>query len=525
MGLKKNYFKGLQNGVNHSPLKMHHNKLDKKKVKVEDERNVVAQDNTAINRSVIKPSKLDMLISDEKDKIEARNSVNDKFRAQRLSDMKKLYPEASEADLKSYLFSDKPGLAPNSSNSKSGLNIPRLGRRGLAFTGPNIPSDALVVSGNDYSGAHNDIFLKPHHYTINDPLDKENILFGLTPEEKYAKIKENIEGLNLDFKNPQENYQYQSLNNINDWYSDPITQQRLREQAQFTGNVRQPNVSVNNVDQENKFGIQTAENVAGSLYSQADIDNALSSITNKKFTFDREGEDTTLGSVDPRDTDSDKEAFKNYFTQPSVFKRQYAGDFGPPEPYGIDMEPGAPSRNDIINIDPKTVKWSGMGGGINDPVQTFTDWRKMRAKQGKTAHGMDFTDYRYQGPAKSVGEHELLHSTRLDKAMDPFLRNILVKRNSRGNKYLNLEGELYANFHSFRRSLGMKPGEQFTEESLKERIEEKNLNYDKFKQNYSDESLLEALNTVADVDKKSKGKLQFDFLKSSAPNDSYEMNA
>ena len=100
-----------------------------------------------------------------------------------------------------------------------------------------------------------------------------------------------------------------------------------------------------------------------------------------------------------------------------------------------------------------------------------------------------------------------------------------VKRNSMGNNYLNLEGELYANFHSFRRSLGMKPGEQFTEESLKKRIEEKKLNYDSFKQNYSDESLLEALNTVADVDQKSKGKLQFDFLKSSAPNDSYEMNA
>ena len=45
MGLKKNYFKGLQSGVNHSPLKMHHNGLDKKKVKVEDERNVVVQDN------------------------------------------------------------------------------------------------------------------------------------------------------------------------------------------------------------------------------------------------------------------------------------------------------------------------------------------------------------------------------------------------------------------------------------------------------------------------------------------------
>ena len=46
-----------------------------------------------------------------------------------------------------------------------------------------------------------------------------------------------------------------------------------------------------------------------------------------------------------------------------------------------------------------------------------------------------------------------------------------------------------------------------------------------FIKNFTDESLLEALNNVADVDEKSKGKLQFDFLKSKDQNNSYEMNA
>ena len=53
----------------------------------------------------------------------------------------------------------------------------------------------------------------------------------------------------------------------------------------FSDDVRKPNVSVYNEDYENPFGIKGAEDVAGSLYSQADIDNTLSSITDKKFTF------------------------------------------------------------------------------------------------------------------------------------------------------------------------------------------------------------------------------------------------
>jgi hypothetical protein len=46
-----------------------------------------------------------------------------------------------------------------------------------------------------------------------------------------------------------------------------------------------------------------------------------------------------------------------------------------------------------------------------------------------------------------------------------------------------------------------------------------------FVKNFTDESLLEALNNVASVDDKSKGKLQFDFLKSQQDMNNYEMNA
>jgi hypothetical protein len=538
MALKKNFFKGLQSGVNHSPLKFHDGTeglhgLDKKKVKVEDERNVVAQDNLRTNRPIIKPTKIQIEKANAEDAVALRDSVNDKYKKSRLDAMKLKYPKASESELNSYLFSNKEGLPANFGNSQPGKGVPRLGFRGKAFTGPNIPSDALVVSNNYHTGSGS---IDPYQYTINDPGDKDNILFGLNAEEKRAKIKENIENLNLDPRNKEDNYQYQSLNNFNDWYSDDITQQRLREQAQFSGNVRKPNVSVYNKDYENPFGIKGAEDVAGSLYSQADIDNTLSSITDKKFTFLNEERDGTMASVDPSDSTVDFDMFSKYYTQPTKFYKQTRGEImnnRPLKPYGVDYEPGKPSRNELINIAPETVDISTINGGINDNTASFIDWRDKQLMQNpdKRPSARDYPSEFAQISSKAAGEHELLHSTRLDKAMDPYLRSIL-KRTDKQSRFGNYgynsqEGELYANFHEFRRTLGMKPGEQFTDESLQKRIEEKKLNSinNDFIQNFTDESLLEALNNVADVDEKSKGKLQFDFLKSKDQNNSYEMNA
>ena len=529
MGLKKNFFKRLQGGVNHSPLKFHDGTkglhgLDKKKVNIDPENivNEVAQDRLTTNRPIIKPNKIQIEKADAKKEVASRDAVNDKYKQSRLDAMKLKYPNASESELNNYLFSNKEGLPSNFGNSQPGEGVPRLGFRGKAFTGPNVPSDALVVSNNYHTGVGS---IDPYQYTINDPRDKDNILFGLNAEEKNAKIKENIENLNLDPRNKEDNYQYQSLNNFNDWYSDDVTQKRLLEQAQFSGNVRKPNVSVYNEDNKNKFGIKGAKDVAGSLYSQADIDNTLSSITDKKFTFLNETQDGTMASVDPNDTTVDFDMFSKYYSQPTKFSRVTK------KPFGISSEPGKPSRNDIINISPNAVDMASISGDINSKPLSFSDWRDMRSNQGNSTNSYYYDDEFSQTSSKAAGEHELLHSTRLDKAMDPYLRSIL-KRTDNPSKYGNYgynsqEGELYANFHEFRRTLGMNPGEQFTKESLEKRMSDKKLNSinNDFIQNFTDESLLEALNNVADVDKKSKGKLQFDFLKSKDQDNSNEMNA
>lgn len=45
--------------------------------------------------------------------------------------------------------------------------------------------------------------------------------------------------MNLDTRNPLQNYQYQSLNKFNDWFGNDITRQRILEQAQHSGNIRE----------------------------------------------------------------------------------------------------------------------------------------------------------------------------------------------------------------------------------------------------------------------------------------------
>lgn len=531
MGLKKNYFKGLQGGVNHSPLKMHDGTLNPKthpngffSKKINPVREV-AQDNLATNRQFRKPSEIENKKIAERElaemAIKTRNSVNENYRNSRLEVMKLKYPDASEAELKDYLFSNEKGLPANNVNSQSGSNVPRLGFKGKQFTGPNTPSDALVISNNYHNSGG---MIDPYQFSINDPRDKDNILFGLTAEQKKALVDQNIENLNLDPRDKQENYQYESLKNFNDWFSNPVTQQRLREQAQFSGNVREPNVSIYNQYKPNEFGIPGAENVAGSLYSQADIDNTISSITGKKFTFNKEY-GNTLASVDPDDTNVDVNMFAKYYSQPTKFSKVTG------EEYGINYEPGKPSRNDVVNIAPSTVDMASYSGGVNSEPLSFSDWRDMRYNQGESTNSYYFEDEFSQASSKAAGEHELLHSTRLDKAMDPYLRSIL-KRRENPSKYGNYsyntdEGELYANFHEFRRTLGMKPGEQFTKEGLEKRMKDKKLDgiNNDFIRNFSEESLLEALNNVASVDDKSKGKLQFDFLKSQEDINNYEMNA
>ncbi len=76
MGLKKNFFKRLQGGVNHSPLKFHDGTkgmhgLDKKKVNIDPEKivNEVAQEKLTTNRPIIKPNKIQIEKTNAKDTV------------------------------------------------------------------------------------------------------------------------------------------------------------------------------------------------------------------------------------------------------------------------------------------------------------------------------------------------------------------------------------------------------------------------------------------------------------------------
>jgi len=575
MALKKNFFKRLQGGVHHSPLKSHeggppHSKEDfigllnhkrATEAPVTDERvgNIgTKQDNTGINSPKFNSLKTPKAQDDIKNFLDnqKRNQVNIDFRAGRLAEMKKLYPKASEAELTSYLFSDKPGLMPDASSKNFGFTNAKKGTNESLFdlnlTNPNNPSDAtakLAFGSDAYSGE------------IVDPRDSGNFLFGLNNEEKQNAVQQSIENLNLDTRDNLQNYQYQSLNKFLDWYNHPTTRERIPQQAQHSGNIRQSQFLNSKAgadfmkDKKNVLAKPGQENVAGSLYSEADLDNILSSLKDKTFKYGK-GNNAGYIESDGLETFGDDGIQKiNAFNQndyplwttdingepirtdaPNLEQDLFTGRSSSSE--------AVQSVNDDIYINPDMVNASfrplETTSKFNQfyPRQDFDSFLTMPEMISIMNKGGITNPNRYQFEAdtsskqnfsKSIGGHELTHSTGLDMAMDPYLRSKLElkpENMNRTNNYNTAPGELYANFHELRLHLGMKPGEQWDSEKLKQRLEERGrFDQSKFLDNFTEESLIEALNTVAGADKKDNGKLKFDNLKLKGQSNNYEMNA
>lgn len=564
MGLKKNFFKRLQGGVNYSPLKMHDGTLSakthpngffSKKIDPEKIVNEVAQDKLKVknNFNVEKNFKTEQ---DEKSALDnkKRNKVNTDFRNQRLADMKELYPKASDAELEAYLFSNKPGLMPDASSKNFGHTDVSSGLKTSLFDtnlmNPNFPSDATAKFG--YS-------LSPYGGHIQPPRDSGNFLFGLSNEEKRKAVSDSIENLNLDTKKPLENYAYQSLNKFNNWFGDDITRKRILEQAQHSGNIRESQFLTSeagknfNTLKQNPLAKPGQKNVAGSLYSEADLDNILSSLKDKKFHYPK-GKISSGGYISSADlykfndnneiTSFNEEDYKNKdkFVKPDGTYATNLDQLFSGRGSSIDAQMSA---NDDIYINPEMVNASFRPIHDTKRFNKFynrQDFDTFLTKQEirDIMYNDGFTNYNSamlssylpskQNYSKAIGSHELTHSTGLDIAMDPYLRSILkVSPDKNINKvasYNRSPGELYANFHELRLHLGMKPGEQWDSEKLNKRLEERG-KYDQydFLQNFTEESLIEALNKVAKVDENDNGKIKFDALKSRGQNNNYEMNA
>ena len=126
MGLKKNFFKGLQNGINTSPIKQE-NGVDKKFPNIV---NKVANDNIVNNNfsATIKSNlpSLNSLVDPRTNlnpykpsefyntiNLTDNENLNNEYKNIKLKMMIKKYPEANVEDLENYIFSNKTGLKPS----------------------------------------------------------------------------------------------------------------------------------------------------------------------------------------------------------------------------------------------------------------------------------------------------------------------------------------------------------------------------------------------------------------------------
>ncbi len=108
---------------------------------------------------------------------------------------------------------------------------------------------------------------------------------------------------------------------------------------------------------------------------------------------------------------------------------------------------------------------------------------------------------------KEVETHERVHASGLDAAQGRNLMGILgntfQQEGGMSNayigtkRYLNQPHEAYGNFVEFREKLGLKPGEQLTEEELRKRAKAKGLSMENFYRAFDKSKITEALNTIA----------------------------
>ena len=526
MALKKNFFKKLQNNISISPIKQNGIGVDKKTPNIVQE----------VNDNSLPPNNDWMTARIYKENAKKRNEVNERLEKYRLEQAMEANPNMSAEDLKSYMFSNKPGMLPE--------------KYALGYTGgyssfdkysiesPMFPSNALnIEDGDQFTSLRNS-----SSYDIRK-LNVDTNMMNMSNEEKREYLNNKITDLNTDPKNKGQVYKRDSLQNFNDWFSDDITRQRLAEQAQFAGNIRTK---------------EEGGNVAGDLLSEGDIDGMLSSAMDSSWNFGplntRNAMETLQGSVNPQFGTKDKKALEAIIGEDvrAVTKaRNFLYDNGKLR-HGLQPK----DRNALTNEEASDLdiqqpggSYSGIGdvrdytmgddgefmGGININEQTL-NLRPPSSLYNAPTSNYNNSDTTMQGRSKqNTGFHELTHYTGLDKAMDPFLRSILKKEagiqnrvteghglSPRTNYNAYQPGEMYANFSEFRKSIGMKPGEQFTRESLQKRLEESKLYIkrkglspmqDDFIKNFSRKSIVEALNTVADADKTTPGQSKFNDLK------------
>jgi hypothetical protein len=110
--------------------------------------------------------------------------------------------------------------------------------------------------------------------------------------------------------------------------------------------------------------------------------------------------------------------------------------------------------------------------------------------------------------------HERVHASMFDAAQGQNLLDVLgspyeqekIAKFRKYNdfelpRYMNMPHEAYGNFAEFREKLGLKPGEQLTEEELIKRVNKKNLGLQNFYRVFDRKKILKALNTIASTNK------------------------
>jgi hypothetical protein len=115
---------------------------------------------------------------------------------------------------------------------------------------------------------------------------------------------------------------------------------------------------------------------------------------------------------------------------------------------------------------------------------------------------------------KPIETHERVHASMIDAAQGQNLRNILgspyeQKASNKLRKtqldllrYLDMPQETYGNFAEFREKIGLKPGEQLTEEELIKRVNKAKVGMENFYKTYDRKKILKALNTIASIQTK-----------------------
>jgi len=512
MGLKKSYFKGLQNGVNSSPIRQ--DGVDKKYPNIVNE---VANDNLVnpnfnfpktLFPSKINPRSTSSLtpgpvtissLINTIDKSDNEN-LNDAYKNQKLELLKEKYPDAKTADLEAYLFSNKPGLKPSeyATFKQTPSSDPRLGSGTYQsnpwpygpelFSDANLIKDGLIVDDTDGAGGYRG----GKTYDLAAP-NIGGAMFGMNDDEKLESYYNQLNKIDQSTKKGL--YEYNSKKNIIDHYTDPIYRDRFLNQAQTSGT---------NAD---------GSDLPGSLMTQGDLDMMLNSMFGIM-------DDKYEGGVYRTENDLKGGTMGQIATGDRIIDRNFGQDF---------------KSSDFFNNEPSNSNNSNFG---NFSQHNLIDINKGILPGNYSTNIRDpfkASDFKINS-FKAAGPHENIHQTNIDRAMDAKVRSTLKESDTQGGMrgrlgqsqptYNMSPGEMYANFYEFRELMDMKSGEQFDMKSFKKRIKDKNIEVGEgndFLNDFTAESLINALNTIADADKKTPGQTKFNDLKMMESNMNTEM--